>query len=189
MAPRRITGKAGDPVQLLAPRHKGEKENNMFETYYNESVKYDAILKNGKTVNLGIQRFETSEYTCGIYEYDSSGNFSERSYKRGKYDGEYYERHDEEIESILENYGQGYQVYHPNVKKLDFRSFLCGKETHDTPIIRKILSWAGIQENDVLAFLFTTRYEEFSTIHIKVQISTKELSLFTFFDEEHCALL
>ena len=50
MAPRRITGKAGDPVQLLAPRHKGEKENNMFETYYNESVKYDAILKNGKTV-------------------------------------------------------------------------------------------------------------------------------------------
>ena len=68
MAPRRITGKAGDPVQLLAPRHKGEKENNMFETYYNESVKYDAILKNGKTVNLGIQRFETSEYTGRKYE-------------------------------------------------------------------------------------------------------------------------
>ena len=106
-----------------------------------------------------------------------------------KYDGEYYERHDEEIESILENYGQGYQVYHPNVKKLDFRSFLCGKETHDTPIIRKILSWAGIQEKDVYAFLFTTRYEEFFTIHVKVQMSTKELSLFTFVDEEYSARL
>lgn len=139
---------------------------------YDESVEYDAILKNGTIVNLGAQSYNTTDYYCGAYEYYSSGDFSGRGYSRGKCESEYFESHNEEIKSILEDYDTGYGVYPPNLTKLDFRSFLCGKETHDTPIIRKILSWAGIQENDVLAFLFTTRYEEFSTIHVKVQIST-----------------